>query len=108
LPNADQHRGLVVPPLEADWRRLSSRYTLAASGLRLDYEYTDEEQYLAPPAPAAKAEGHFSITCKDGASYYAECFLRLQGAKPTDKGTLMRRACAIALAKIQLAGPAGG
>jgi hypothetical protein len=108
LANADQLRGLVVPPLEPDFLRMSSRYTLQADGRVLAYEFVDEEQYLMPPNPAAKAEGRFSITSKDGAAYWAECYLRLQGAKATDKGVLMLRAASIVLAKLQSANPAGG
>lgn len=105
LANADQLRGLVVPPLERDFIRLTSNYTLQADGRILQYFFVDEEQYLMPPNPAGKAEGRFSITCKDGASYEAECYLRLQGGKPTDKTVLMIRAMSIALAKIQAANP---
>ncbi len=106
LANADQLRGLVVPPLEPDFLRISSQYTMQADGRVLAYQFVDEEQYLMPPNPAGKAEGRFSITCKDGAAYHAECYLRLQGGKPTDKTVLMIRAMSIALAKIQAANPA--
>jgi hypothetical protein len=105
LANADQLRGLVVPPLEPDWVRVGSQYTLQGDGRVLAYVHTDEEQYLMPPNPAAKAEGRFTISSKDGASYWAECVLRLQGGKPTDKAILMRRAVSIALAKLQSANP---
>jgi hypothetical protein len=106
LANADELRGLVTPPLEKEFIRTSAQYTLQSDGRVLAYHFVDEEQYLMPPPPAARAEGRFTITCKDGASYYAECYLRLIGGKPTDKATLMTRACAIALAKIQSANPA--
>jgi hypothetical protein len=107
LANADQLRGLVVPPLEPDMRRLSSRYVLQADGRALAFEFVDEEQYLMPPTPAAKAEGHFALTCQNGAAFWAEVSLRLQADKGTDKTLLMRRCAAVAVAKIQLANPAG-
>lgn len=101
LGNADQLRALVAPPLEPDFRRVSSHYQLQSDGLVLTYEFVDQEVYLMPPNPSGKAEGRFSLTSKDGASYFAECYLRLQGGKPTDKTVLMIRAISLALSKIQ-------
>lgn len=107
IGNADQLRALVVPPLEPDFRRVSSRYQLQSDGLVLTYEFVDQEVYLMPPNPAGKAEGRFSITTKNGAAYWAECYLRLQGAKDDDKTVLMVRAFSLAMSKIQSATPAG-
>jgi hypothetical protein len=108
LANADQIRGVVVPQLEPDFARVVSEYTLQADGLAVAFRFVDEEQYLMPPNPAAKAEGRFTISSKDGGAYWAECSLRLQGGKPTDKTILMLRAASIALAKIQSANPPTG
>jgi hypothetical protein len=103
-PNADNLRALTIPPLSDDFRRTSSQYQLSADGLRLHYTHVDHEEWLMPPNPAAKAEGHMSLTCGDGATFWGEVYLRLQGAKTTDKAVLMRRAVGIALAKLKNAG----
>lgn len=105
LKNADQLRGLVVPPLERDFIRTSSRYTLDPAGIRLNFEMVDVEQYVMPPNPSMMAEGRFSITSTDGAAFWAECSLKLRGAKTTDKTLLMQRAIALASAKIGQARP---
>jgi hypothetical protein len=103
-PNADTLRAIVVPPLEPQFRRIKSDYVLSPDGLRLSYTFRDEEQYVMPPYPAARAAGQFSVMTTNSAVYFGEFQLTLWSGKNVDKALLMRRAIEIGLAKMESAG----
>lgn len=102
LTNADSLRGIAAyGTLLPGFRRERSQYLLSENGLELRYTFVDREVYLQAPAPAVKAEGTYTESTPNGAMRFAECNVRLYGAKTSDKGALIQLAILIALTKVR-------
>ena len=102
--NPDQLRDIVAPVIRNGYIRESSNWCLSECGLKLSYIFRDREYFLGPPHPAKKASGQFLI-CMSSGRYFAQCTLRLEGDKSTDKQALMTRAIQIVNAKISAVSP---
>jgi hypothetical protein len=104
--NPDALRGLVIMPIEKGMKRINSRYTVSTDGLKLQYEYRDKEVYRQPPAPATKAEGHFTVSTPDGGKRICECRVKLTGPRQVEakKSALLQTALDIVSTKLRNAG----
>src|SRR5579859_2598147 len=101
----DALRGLVAPPIDPGFKRISADYTLQSDGLALQYTFTDEEQYIQPPLGATSAEGEYSESSADGGMREAECWVKLKGPKAgpfSDKANLLQTAIQIVMQKLDL------
>lgn len=103
---ADQLRvSMAVVAIPAGFLRQRARYKIDPNGLAMEYELEDKEVDKMPPSPAFKADGHYAeTTTAGGATRMAQCWVRLQGAKNTDRSALIQAAVAVCSAKMNLGG----
>jgi hypothetical protein len=105
LRSIDDLRGVVVPPVPPNFIR-HSKYTIAADGLTLDFLHTDQEQYILPPADAAKMDGHArQYFVKGGGRWFGEVDLTLEGRKDAPKWRLMATALSVAFNRLKKMAP---
>lgn len=97
----DTLRSLVTPLPIPGYKRTCS-YTIAADGLSLNFQITDQELYLCPPPLCTKASGTHTISTGNyGGKFMCDVTLHLEGRKETSKVALIEMAVAIAMAKLQ-------
>jgi hypothetical protein len=99
--NPDDLRFLVVPPIEPGFTRKESRYLIESSGMALEYQFTDREEFLMPPAPAFKAAGAWIESSANGASRFGEVRVQLKGAKGPNPAALVAVAIQVAMSKLR-------
>lgn len=97
-------RGLVVPPLQAGWRRSHMNFIGETNGLELGYEITDQQLMGdAAPWPAAKmslshTEGFTVIGCKG----FVNFSLRLEGIPGADRSQMIAWGLSLMVAKLSV------
>lgn len=82
---------LIVPPLEAGFRREALRYVVTEDGLDCEYEVRDRQVHTAAPWPAVDIQGTHTESTNDGVTFMAEMSVRLEGSPEADKGLLIQR-----------------
>lgn len=106
-PSADSYRGLVAPPslpLQPAFRRVSQEFTVQEDGLALGYTIVDQEEYVMPPESCTKFEGEHTVTTSKGAVYSDVVSVKVWGNAITPKSTLIARAAAVVMGRIDLSG----
>lgn len=89
--------------------RTSSQYTVTPDGLAMQYRIEDKQAFKLPPDPAFKASGeYFEETTRMGARRYGGVRLRLEGGPTTPQQDLVKKAVAIAAARMALRGQQAG
>jgi hypothetical protein len=87
--------------------RESSRYTVDPTGLALQYQMVDQEQFKMPPDPATEADGFYlESTTNNGAIRWGEVQVTLKGPKGAGQPRMIDRAIAIAASKLIVNGAA--
>jgi len=105
--SADSCKSLVLPPIPYGFRRDGIDWVVQEDGLALQYTVIDQEVYLQAPAPATKWDGQYieSTVAPGGGVRLAECRVRLEGPKLSDKGALISTAVDLCVNKVL--GPTG-
>ena len=87
--NPQSFRGLVVPPLQAGFKREVIETTTSMDGLELEYTVTDKEMFAAPPSPATTWEATHMVSTGDGVNTHGEINVTVSGSKEVDKTDLI-------------------
>lgn len=103
---ADAFRDNMAPVMVLPgFLRESSKYTVTADGLGIQYTVTDRQVFKYPPDPAYDAKGTYTeYTSKHGSFRYGEVHLRLKGSPITDQARLIAVALSICSRKLRLNG----
>lgn len=99
---ADELRDrLAVLGIPSGFVRENSKYTITPDGLGLEYSITDKEVYMMPPEPAFEATGRYTeTTVTNGASRDGEMYVKLRGARETDRAKLIETAVVMCSKKL--------
>lgn len=89
------YRWLMVPALEAGFRRQRLRYAVKEDGLSADYEVVDRQVHTAAPWPATKMEVRNSKRTQMGTQFGGLCQVRLLGPPHVSRRVLFVRAIQI-------------
>ena len=105
--NPDQLRGLVTPFVANGFYRTKSSYQLAENGLRLNFDFEEQQRYRLPPAGIAKATGKFTVMSGDStsATMIAMVQLHLEGYPSSNVSEMIEIGARIAVTKINAASP---
>lgn len=91
---------MVVPTLEAGFRRANIEFAALPNGLEADYVVTDRQVHTAAPWPAARMRCSFEEANESNTFMYSQVSARLEGIPNADKRLLMARAVQIAEARL--------
>jgi hypothetical protein len=103
--NPPAFRGLVVPPLQAGFKRETIEATTTVDGLELEYTVTDKEMFASPPSPATTWEATHVVSTGDGATTHGEINATVTGSKEVDKVDLIELCARICQQKLDLLDP---
>jgi hypothetical protein len=91
--NPHNYRNVVIPPLQAGFKRISGRFLATKDGLNLQYALEDKQVHAAPPSPATRWKGSYSEGATAGGSKgHAEVAVTLWGPPGARKGDLITAA----------------
>jgi hypothetical protein len=95
-------RYLVLPPLQASFKRESMRFWDSADGLTMQYQIIDKQKYAAPPAPAINWYATYTESCSNaGELQFGEVRVILEGAVETHKHLLFTAAMGVVFARLK-------
>ena len=94
-PVGHSFKGVVVPPLEAGFRRARLQFLVTPDGLTGKYTVIDRQVQMAAPWPATRIRYRHTEATQDGTNFMRECYVRLDGPPNADKRLLMARAIQI-------------
>jgi len=95
-------KNIVVPPLEASFRRDSIDFSVAADGLTANYTVVDIQVHDAAPWPATKMHAQYSESVQYSTFFTSHMEVRLEGDQACDKRLLVERAIQILNARLEL------
>ena len=99
------YKGLVVPGLEAGFKRQSIRFGVSENGLEAEYQVVDRQVHTSAPFPGTKLTGyHTESTGNNGTTFFSELYVRLEGPPAAKKLDLMQRCIQIVENRIALLG----
>lgn len=102
----DELRGVVTPAVPAGFRRRTSDYERSEDGLRLKFNFVDEQLHKPLPWPAIKITGHQVETAPElGGLRRGELSIRLHGTPGTDPVLLFGAGMAIGLGRVYASRP---
>lgn len=93
-------KSLVVPSLEAGFRRDRIEFAVEPDNLTCTYSVVDKQVHHAAPHPATKMDVTHSESTADGQTYYSTVNVRLEGPPHADKNEMLARMIEIADRKI--------
>lgn len=85
LNNPDLFRGLVTPQVPTGFKRQRMTFVVADSGLDLDYEILDKEQYITTPLTMVRAEGSYTHRLTGMAQWVNIFEIEVEGPKNVPK-----------------------
>lgn len=94
-------KNIVVPSLEAGFRRDRIEYTVGENKLDIEYAVIDRQVYMSAPWPAVKMDAKYTESTDDGINCFAEVFVRLDGSPSSSVPLMLQRALQIVNSKIQ-------
>jgi hypothetical protein len=89
------YRWIVVPALEAGFKRQRLRYAVKEDGLSADYEVVDRQVHTAAPWPATRMEVRNTKRTQQGTKFGGQCLIRLLGPPHVSRRALIVRAVQI-------------
>jgi len=78
-------KALIIPRLEAGFRRVSILMATSANGLEADYEITDRQTHTSAPYPATKISGTYTESTSDGVLWFGQVNVKLEGSPEASK-----------------------
>lgn len=93
-------RGLVVPGLEAGFRRARAEIHVDPSGLTIRYRVTDRQVHTAAPWPAEKMDVTHTEEAQGETAFFSDVTVRLEGSPAADRRLLILRAVQILEARL--------
>jgi hypothetical protein len=97
-------RNFVLPPLQGGFKRTNIDLAEDPSGLILDFTITDRQEYAAPPWPATKWSGRFTVSQPflGETMGHAECRVSLEGPPEVSRAALVTLAARILFQRLKL------
>lgn len=95
-------RPLIVPLLEAGFKRTRIEYTVAANGLDCEYVVEDRQVHTSSPYPAVKMSGTHTEATNDGVTHYADIAVRLEGSPEADKKLMLTQGMRVVMSRLNI------
>ena len=98
--NLHSFKPMIVPTLEAGFRRETIDFAALPNGLEADYTVVDKQVTTAAPWPATTLRASFEESNETNTAFYSQIHVRLEGPANADKRIMMARAVQIAEARL--------
>lgn len=104
LINIHALRFHCLPPLQGGFKRKSIHLSEDPGGKILDFRITDQQEYAAPPYPATKWTGAFTVAQPFAGDTYgtAECRVSLEGPPDISRSELILLAARILYSRMKI------
>ena len=102
VKNSHAFKSVVVPGLEAGFRRDKIDFTVAENGLDCEYSVVDKQVHQAAPWPATRMRLEYTELSNDGVNGYGEVSVQLDGSPEADSRLMFAQAITIVDDKLDL------